>query len=71
MNLLQRTLIEKAGHDDGFEHVLPAVTQGWVALGSALHPVDVMVQAATGGLAVRRGRRQPNRPQCGWLNEWD
>lgn len=24
MNLLQRALIEKAGHDGGFEHVLPS-----------------------------------------------
>jgi len=24
MNPLQRALIEKAGHDNGFEHVLPA-----------------------------------------------
>jgi putative restriction endonuclease len=27
MNPLQRTLIEKAGHDNGFEHVLPEIGQ--------------------------------------------
>lgn len=62
MNLLQRALIEKAGHDNGFEHVLPAVTEGWVALGSARHPVEVMVQAVPGGLAAKLSRCQPSLP---------
>lgn len=62
MNLLQRALIEKAGHDNGFEHVLPALTEGWVALGSARHPVEVMVQAAPGGFAAKLSRSQPSLP---------
>ncbi|MDR2851723.1 MAG: HNH endonuclease [Burkholderiaceae bacterium] len=35
MNPLQRTLIEKAGHDNGFEHVLPSTET--VTLASARH----------------------------------
>lgn len=62
MNLLQRALIEKAGHDNGFEHVLPAASEGWVALGSARHPVEVMVQAATGSFAAKLSRCQPSLP---------
>ncbi len=31
MNLLQRALIEKAGHDNGFEHVLPTAANAWLA----------------------------------------
>jgi len=62
MNLLQRALIEKAGHDNGFEHVLSAVTEGWVALGSARHPVEVMVKAAPDGLAAKLSRCQPSLP---------
>jgi len=62
MNLLQRALIEKAGHDNGFEHELPAVPEGWVALGSARHPVEVMVQAQTGGFAAKLSRCQPSLP---------
>jgi hypothetical protein len=62
MNLLQRALIEKVGHDNGFEHVLPAATEGWMALGSARHPVEVLVQAAPGGLAGKLSRCQPSLP---------
>lgn len=62
MNLLQRSLIEKVGHDNGFEHVLPAVTENWVALGSARHPGEVLVQVAPGGLAGKLGRCQPSLP---------
>lgn len=62
MNLLQRALIEKAGHDNGFEHVLSAAREGWVALGSARHPVEVMVQAAPDGFAAKLSRRQPSLP---------
>ena len=62
MNLLQRSLIEKVGHDNGFEHVLPAATEGWMALGSARHPVEVLVQAAPGGLAGKLSRCQPSLP---------
>ena len=62
MNLLQRALIEKVGHDNGFEHVLPAATEGWMALGSARHPVEVLVQVAPGGLAGKLSRCQPSLP---------
>jgi hypothetical protein len=62
MNLLQRALIEKAGHDNGFEHVLPGASEGWVTLGSARHPVEVMVQAVTGGFAAKLSRCQPSLP---------
>lgn len=62
MNLLQRALIEKAGHDNGFEHVLPAATEGWVALGSARHPVEVIVLTEAGSFAVKLSRCQPSLP---------
>ena len=42
MNPLQRALIEKAGHDNGFEYVLPSETQHAV-LASARHPARVRV----------------------------
>ena len=45
MNPLQRTLIEKAGHDNGFEHVL-AGDEHHVVLASARHPAQVAVTAA-------------------------
>ena len=45
MNPLQRTLIEKAGHDHGFEHVL-AGDGRHVVLASARHPAQVAVTAA-------------------------
>lgn len=51
MNPLQRTLIEKAGHDNGFEHVLPGGGQH-VALASARHPAQVTVMAAKDGFEV-------------------
>jgi len=53
MNLLQRALIEKAGEDNGFEHVIAAATEGWLALGSAQHPAELMVQATTDGFAAK------------------
>lgn len=62
MNLLQRALIEKAGHDNGFEHVLTAATEGWLALGSARHPAEVMVQATTDGFAAKLSRCQHSLP---------
>lgn len=62
MNLLQRALVEKAGHDNGFENVLPATTEGWVALGSARHPAELMVQATTGGFVAKLSRCQPSLP---------
>lgn len=48
MNPLQRTLIEKAGHDNGFEYVLPGDAQ-YVALASARHPARVRVSVAGQG----------------------
>lgn len=42
MNPLQRALIEKVGHDNGFEYVLPSGAQH-VALGSARHPARARV----------------------------
>jgi putative restriction endonuclease len=48
MNPLQRALIEKAGHDNGFEYVLPGDAQH-AALASALHPARVRVTVAGQG----------------------
>jgi len=48
MNPLQRALIEKAGHDNGFENVLPSGGLG-VNLGSARHPAKVTVTASEDG----------------------
>ena len=48
MNPLQRSLIEKAGHDNGFENVLPTAELG-VDLGSARHPAKVTVTALEDG----------------------
>lgn len=62
MNLLQRALIEKAGHDNGFEHVLPTSAEGWLALGSARHPAEVAVQAMSSGFAAFLSRCQPSLP---------
>lgn len=45
MNPLQRTLIEKAGHDNGFEYVLPG-DEHHVMLASARHPAQVAVTAS-------------------------
>lgn len=52
MNPLQRTLIEKAGHDNGFEHVLSSDDRR-VALASARHPAQVHVTALGPGFEVR------------------
>ncbi len=56
MNPLQRALIEKAGHDNGFENVLPAGGPG-VELGSARHPAKVTVTASEDGFwgAIQSG----------------
>lgn len=62
MNLLQRALIEKAGHDSGFEHVLPSLDGGQVRLGSALHGAEVGVQVAEPGFSVKLERCQPALP---------
>lgn len=52
MNPLQRILIEKAGHDNGFEHVLSS-DERRVALASARHPAQVHVTALGPGFEVR------------------
>jgi putative restriction endonuclease len=62
MNLLQRALIEKAGHDNGFEHVLPSSKQTYVLLGSARHPAELSVQVVSGGFAGTLTRCQPGLP---------
>lgn len=56
MNPLQRALIEKVGHDNGFENVLPGVGLQ-VALGSARHPAKVTVMASEDGFwgAIQSG----------------
>ncbi len=52
VNPLQRALIEKAGHDNGFEHVLPAVGDA-VTLASARHRSSATVVPMVGGFEVR------------------
>lgn len=51
MNPLQRALIEKAGHDNGFEHVLPSAGDV-VTLASARHRSQAMVTAFADGFEV-------------------
>jgi putative restriction endonuclease len=51
MTPLKRALIEKAGHDHGFEHVLPSSSLG-VNLGSSRHPARVEVSLLPQGYAV-------------------
>jgi putative restriction endonuclease len=51
MNPLQRALLEKAGHDHGFEYVLPT-TDDRVHLASALHRAQVCISASEGGYAL-------------------
>ena len=53
MNLLQRALIEKAGHNNGFEHVLPGAGDRWLTLGSARHATTVRVQALAVGFEAK------------------
>lgn len=52
MNPLQRALIEKTGHDNGFEHVLPA-TDDAVTLASARHRASTIVVPAASSFEVR------------------
>lgn len=51
MNPLQRALIEKTGHDNGFEHVLPAPGNA-VALASARHRSSAAVVPIAGSFEV-------------------
>lgn len=62
MNLLQRALIEKAGHDNGFENVLPFSVDGWLNLGSARHATTVSVHAIPGGFDARLPSSPPSLP---------
>lgn len=62
MNLLQRALIEKAGHDNGFENVLPSMAAGWLTLGSARHATTVGVRALAGGFEARLLSSPPSLP---------
>ena len=57
MNLLQRALVEKAGHDNGFEYVLPAQNAERVVLASARHAAEVAVEIHEQGFvaAVTKG----------------
>ena len=53
MNLLQRSLIEKAGHDHGFEHVVASEPDG-VLLASARHAATAqVVTQPVGGYLLR------------------
>lgn len=52
MNPLQRTLIEKVGNDNGFEHVAPSDASG-VTLASARHPNRALVGLNNGIYHVR------------------
>jgi putative restriction endonuclease len=52
MNPLQRALIEKTGHDNGFEHVLPPAGDA-VTLVSARHRSHAMVTPLAGDFEVR------------------
>lgn len=52
MNPLQRAIIEKAGHDNGFEHVLSSAGDA-VILASARHRSQAAVTALVGGFKVR------------------
>ena len=52
MNPLQRALVEKTGHDNGFEHVLPSAGDA-VILASARHRSQAAVTALVGGFEVR------------------
>lgn len=52
VNPLQRALVEKAGHDNGFEHVLSSADDA-VTLASARHRSQTMVTASVNGFDVR------------------
>ena len=52
MNPLQRALIEKTGHDNGFEHVLSSAGDA-VILASARHRSQAVVTASADGFGLR------------------
>jgi len=53
MNPLQRALVEKAGHDHGFEHVVASAPDG-VLLASARHAANAQVVAQPAGGCLLR-----------------
>lgn len=57
MNPLQRSLIEKAGHDHGFEHVVASEPDG-VLLASARHAASAKVVAQSAGSYLLRLRAE-------------
>lgn len=59
MNLLQRSLIEKIGNDNGFEHVV-ASEAGGVTLASARHPNRVWLDEDAGVYHVRFQAHSPS-----------
>ncbi|MBX9348489.1 HNH endonuclease [Aquitalea sp. ASV11] len=60
MNPLQRALIEKVGHDHGFEHVLASDPAG-VVLASARHATSAKVVASpTGGYVLHLLAEEPS-----------
>lgn len=52
LNPLQRTLVEKAGNDNGFEHVVTSESTG-VTLASARHPARALIGLGAGYYQVR------------------
>jgi hypothetical protein len=52
MNPLQRSIIEKTGNDNGFEHVVASDLSG-VTLASAHHANRVLVRLDSGAYQVR------------------
>ena len=59
MNLLQRTLIEKTGNDNGFEHVVTPDTSS-VTLASARHANRALVSLDNGAYQVRFQTASPS-----------
>lgn len=59
MNPLQRTLIEKTGNDNGFEHVVLSDASG-VTLASARHSNRVLVDLGSGNYCVRFQTTSPS-----------
>lgn len=51
MNPLQRSLVEKTGNDNGFEHVLNSSAEA-VGLASARHPTQAVITTATAGFCI-------------------
>lgn len=58
MDALKRTLIEKAGHDFGFEYTVGESTTS-LTLGSAIHPLHAEVMCANADYLVRLTNANP------------